>query len=306
MEIFRRRKNNLRKFSIVVPSRETDFPHVKNNLESYLNVEAEEVLLCVDDNISQNFQNQIFSLYDSIKKKNNEISPLEIIKVERREDFAFHQAWVRRKGFLKAKNDLILTGDTDLYINKNVTEAIKIVGKNEIGLASLQKFPLHSNLMGSFLTIWRLMYQMFLRATYYRVFIGLYALYRPYWLETENDGIKNLKNVQRKIKKAMKQAVAEAMKEEGEFLEKQIKKSARKFGLKDTGKLLKSVRAKASKDTVEIEIEDYGAILDAGYVTKTGKRVRKPFISSDSELKEKSVTKRVEKSLKKTIKRKLK
>ena len=195
MEIFQRRTNNLRKFSIVVPSRETDFPYLKNNLESYLNVESEEVLLCVDDDISQDFQNQIFSLYDSIKKKNNEISALEIIKVERREDFKFHQAWVRRKGFLKAKNDVILTGDIDLYINKKVTEAIKIVGKNEIGLASLQKFPLHSNLMGSFLTIWRLMYQMFLRATYYRVFTGLYALYRPYWLETEDDGIKNLKNV---------------------------------------------------------------------------------------------------------------
>ena len=102
---------------------------------------------------------------------------------------------MRRKGFLEAKNDVILTGDIDLYINKHVLDAVNIVGKDGIGLASVQKFPLQSNLKASIITIWRLVYQVFLRSTYSGVFTGLYAIYRPYWLETEDDQIKSLQNV---------------------------------------------------------------------------------------------------------------
>ena len=185
---------NLKKFSIVVPSRESDFILIKKNLLSYLTVGAEEFLLCVDDDSSEEFIDNVNNLYEKLKKKHTDISSLRIIRVERRPDFQFHQAWVRRKGFLSAKNDYILTGDIDLFINKKVVKAIETVGQNNIGLASLQKFPFQSNLRFSFITIWRMMYQTLIRATYRDVFTGLYALYRPYWLDTEDEKIKNLKN----------------------------------------------------------------------------------------------------------------
>ena len=185
---------NLKKFSIVVPSRESDFHLINKNLVSYLTVSAEEFLLCVDDDCSKEFIDNVNNLYEKLKKKHTDISSLRIIQVERRPDFQFHQAWIRRKGFLSAKNDYILTGDIDLFINKKVVKAIETVGQNNIGLASLQKFPFQSNLRFSFITIWRMMYQTMIRATYRDVFTGLYALYRPYWLDTEDEKIKNLKN----------------------------------------------------------------------------------------------------------------
>jgi len=186
--------NNVNNFSIVVPARESDFPHIQNNFISYLSVGAEELILCIDDDSSNEFIENVNNLYEKLKKKHDNISSLKILKIERRPDYQFHQAWVRRKGFLTAKNDVILTGDIDLYINKCVLNAINIVGKNNVGLTSLQKFPFQSNLRATFLTIWRLMYQMLIRATYRDVFTGLYALYRPYWLDTEDEKIKNLQN----------------------------------------------------------------------------------------------------------------
>jgi len=179
---------------VVVPSRESDLPYIKHNLHTYLRVGAEELILCVDEDSNQKFLDNVSSLYESIKKEYS-VSELKILQVERRSDYSFHQAWVRRKGFLEAKNDVILTGDIDLHINRSVLNAVNIVGIDNIGLASVQKFPFQSNLRRSIITTWRLLYMAFIRYTYYSVFTGLYALYRPYWLETEDDGIKKLQNV---------------------------------------------------------------------------------------------------------------
>ena len=78
------------------------------------------------------------------------------------------------------------------------------------------------------------------------------------------------------------------------------------MGLKDTGKLIGSIKAtKVNKNKFEIVMESYGHILDSGYKTKTGKLVKKPVVSGDRELKEKAITKRVEETVKKIIKRKL-
>lgn len=157
-------------------------------------VGAEEMILCIDDDSSQEFITNVHSLYDRIKKRYPDASLLKVLKVEKRTDYSFHQAWVRRKGFLESKNDIILTGDIDLYINKCVLNAVELVGKDNIGLASVQKFPLQSNLKSSLSTIWRLAGQMMIRKLYHSVFTGLYAFYRPYWIETEDSRIKELRN----------------------------------------------------------------------------------------------------------------
>lgn len=164
-------------------------------MHTYLKVGAEEVLLCIDKENSDHLVSKLESLYDSIKTDYADASLLKILEVEKKDDYSFQQAWVRRKGFLEARNDVILTGDIDLYINRCVQKAVNIVGKDNIGLASVQKFPLQSNLKGSLSTIWRLVYQVLIRSIYFGVFTGLYAVYRPYWLETEDERIKSLQNV---------------------------------------------------------------------------------------------------------------
>ena len=179
---------------MVVPTRDADLLYIKHNLHTYLRIGADEMILCIDEDSNQTFIDELNSIYDGIKKKYSNVSELKILKVEKRSDYNFHQAWVRRKGFLTAKNDVILTGDIDLHINKKVLKAIDIVGKNNVGLASLQKFQLQSNLNNSVTTIWRIFYLTLLRTLYHSIFTGLYAMYRPYWLETEDEKIKELKN----------------------------------------------------------------------------------------------------------------
>ena len=65
---------------------------------------------------------QLESLYDKSRQITRDASQLKILEVEKKNDYSFQQAWVRMKGFLEARNDVILTGDIDLYINRCVSE----------------------------------------------------------------------------------------------------------------------------------------------------------------------------------------
>ena len=89
------------------------------------------------------------------------------------------------KAFLKQ-----LTCDIDLVINKNVLKAVKLVGKDNIGLVSCSKrYPYKG-----FKKLWKNSTHFLIRMFYPVRFTGLYALWRPFWLETEDEGIKKLKN----------------------------------------------------------------------------------------------------------------
>lgn len=104
-----------------------------------------------------------------------------IVGVEHREDYAYQQAWIRRKGFLEAEHDRILNTDIDLLLNRNVLKAVNMVGRDGVGLVSLSKTKPCSNLVNAYIRVTR----------YYTVlrqkgrFSGLYALWRPYWLDSE-------------------------------------------------------------------------------------------------------------------------
>ncbi|MFX1512912.1 MAG: hypothetical protein ACFFCQ_10025, partial [Promethearchaeota archaeon] len=87
-----------------------------------------------------------------------------------------------------------------------VMKAIELVGNNNIGLASLSKFRQPYNLLTFLQTFGyfslRFFYFIFLRHLHrdYKsgkglqmtLFTGLYAFYRPYWRDTEDEGIKKL------------------------------------------------------------------------------------------------------------------
>lgn len=172
-------------FSIVCPIH-NEVNLIPITLPSFYSVSPSEVLLCLDKPAPKNI---VKTIHKNASLFNAE-GLTRIIEVERNPQFAFHQAWVRRKGFLEAKHDRILTTDIDLIINKNVLNAVERVGKNNIGLVSCSKrYPYRG-----FQKIWRNITYELVRLVYPIRFTGLYAIWRPYWLDSEDDDIKKLAN----------------------------------------------------------------------------------------------------------------
>jgi hypothetical protein len=183
------------KFSIVVPVKdEADL--IQRTLWSYYAVEPSEVLICTDKPCERNVRKAVNEIAELLHTK--EIT--RIIEIKKSSEWNFHQAHVRRAGFHEAKFDRILTGDIDLVINKNVLKALDLVGKNNVGLASLTKLQ-YPHLLTDY---WRLGVVIFLRKVVHAladsvigttVFSGLYALWRPYWLDSEpREGVKKFVN----------------------------------------------------------------------------------------------------------------
>jgi len=185
-------------FSLVCPIRnEVDL--IPITLPSFFMVEPSEVLLCLDKPAPKN----VVEVINKVTSFLGVEDLTRIIEVERNPEYKFHQAWVRRKGFLEAKHDRILTTDIDLVINRNVLKAVEMVGKNNVGLVSCSK----ARKISGFTSFYRYLAESFLRKIVHRLlakfykggglsatsFTGLYAIWRPYWLDTEKE-IKKLVN----------------------------------------------------------------------------------------------------------------
>lgn len=67
-------------------------------------------------------------------------------------------------------------------------QAVNLVGRDNIGLASCSKF--YS--VRSFLGLWRAIVYHLARRVHFSPFTGLYAIFRPYWVDSEDEGIKKL------------------------------------------------------------------------------------------------------------------
>ena len=171
-------------WSLVCPIKD-EVDLITKTFPSFYAVNPSEVIFCFDNPPHK----ETYEIAKKIADKHEDIST-KFLFVDRDPEFAFHQAWVRRKGFLDAKYDRILTTDSDLMINKDVLKAIELVGKNNIGLVSCSKrYPyrgIHK--------IWRNITQEIVRMFYPVRFSGLYAIWRPYWLDSEGEGIKKLQN----------------------------------------------------------------------------------------------------------------
>ena len=173
------------KFSVVVPVK-NEVALIRQTLWSYYAVKPAEVIICTDKPCEGTVEKQI----NNIAKLSDAGDITRIVEVEKSAEWGFHQAHVRRQGFCEAKFDRILTGDVDLVINKKVHKALRLVGENDVGLASLVKFHYPMHLMD----YWRLGINMFLSKVVHGLvdsimgtssFSGLYALWRPYWLNSE-------------------------------------------------------------------------------------------------------------------------
>jgi glycosyltransferase involved in cell wall biosynthesis len=172
-------------FSLVCPVyKEVDL--IPKSLPSFYKVNPSEVILCFDDPVPSK---ETYELCQKISHYYNQI-PTEFVLVKRNPEYKFHQPWVRRTGFRKAKYDKILTVDADLVINKKVLKAVELAGKDNIGLVSCSKEYPHTGIQ----KIWLMITQKIVNLVYPIRFTGLYAIWRPYWLDSEDNGIKKLRD----------------------------------------------------------------------------------------------------------------
>lgn len=177
-------------FSIVLPVK-SESHLLEKCLTSCYAVNPDEVLVCLDDPPHEKTLQET----NRIAKKLGWSNKTKIITIPKNPEFRFHQAWVRREGFRNAKNDRILTVDVDTVINKNVLKALSLVGKDDVGFVSC----LTSHTKNGLIALWRHIAFKIANKSSPPQFTGLYALWRPYWLDSEDENIKSLEDA-RKVK----------------------------------------------------------------------------------------------------------
>jgi len=175
-------------FSIVVPVKDEVYL-IPTTLPSYYAVNPSEVIICTDKPTPR----KVRRVVQKVAVACDAMDITRIVEVERDSEYKYHQAWVRRTGFRKAKYDRILTVDADLVINKKVLKAVELVGKDNIGLVSCSKKYPYKGIQ----KIWRMITQKIVNLVYPIRFTGLYAIWRPYWLDSEDEGIKRLRSPKR-------------------------------------------------------------------------------------------------------------
>jgi glycosyltransferase involved in cell wall biosynthesis len=168
---------DVRPFSIVIPVH-TETELIEGCLRSCCQLDPSEVVVCLDNPPQDGVVEEIsrVSRYLGIQER------VRVILVDRNLEYAFHQAWVRRQGFRAAKHDLILTVDIDNVVNKNVLQAVRLAGREDIGFVSCLTRHTWRGPLG----LWRLIGFTISNRLVGPAMTGLYALWRPFWLETED------------------------------------------------------------------------------------------------------------------------
>ncbi len=219
---------------------------ITNPLLSFYGLHPSELILCFDDPIPSE---ETYNSCREISRVHSKI-PTKFLKVRRNPEYKYHQAWVRRRGFMEAKYDRILTTDADLVVNSNVLKAVKMVGKENIGLVSCSKrYP--SN---GIRKVWLMITQKIVNLVYPVRFTGLYAIWRPYWLDSEDEGIKNL----RSPKKHYEAKDSEVVFGEDVYLRDCLVKKHRAVYLRDVGAVCLTPDA-ADKQYVQFQSGRYFA-----------------------------------------------
>lgn len=166
-------------FSIVVLIAERDRALVPRVLPSWLALGSSDVVLGVDEPASLELREVI----ESVAKGDPSVRILEVPFDPR---WKYRMAEVRRKCFSEARYDRILTGDIDILVNKACLRAVDLVGKDDIGLVSLEKRRGAGTVGEAFRNVTKKALKVTTRRHF---FTGLYALYRPYWIDSEDQEV---------------------------------------------------------------------------------------------------------------------
>jgi glycosyltransferase involved in cell wall biosynthesis len=159
----------MKPFSVVIPVSKWDCELASRTLLSWLKLPTDDILLCVDDQVQPSLIGDTVNGDPRVRYVFVGVSP-----------WKFRQAYVRRQGFKSAKHDVILTGDADVVPNLNVLRAVELAGEDGVGVVNVQM-----DMKGKH---WRNFWRGVVRHLNHTAFhTGLYALYRPYWIETEDE-----------------------------------------------------------------------------------------------------------------------
>jgi len=189
-------------FSIVVPIKD-EVKYIPRTLPSYYSLRPGEVVLCFDDPPDV----EALAITKKVIKTCGAENISKFIFVKHDPEWAYHQANVRRSGFKAARYDRILTVDIDILINRKILKTLELVGKNNVGLSSCSKFYYPVGLSGFFRAVERNVFRkidsyvdkLLARRSSSATFSGLYAIYRPYWLDSEDSNeVKRLTSVKTK------------------------------------------------------------------------------------------------------------
>lgn len=167
------------KFSIVCPIKD-EVELIPKTLPSYYNLDPTEVILCVDKPAPQNVVKTIMKVARAFQA----VEKTRIIEVKRNPEYKFHQAYVRRNGFLQAKNDKILTADIDIIIDEKITKYFSLINE-KIKLISFAKTSFPPNFRYIIAKLIHKVYRLIKRQTY-QSFTGLYFFSKEAWIETED------------------------------------------------------------------------------------------------------------------------
>lgn len=185
-------------FSVVIPIK-NEWHLVSTTLPTWFSLKPIDVVLCFDKPAHA----KTVKMVKAVAEEHDRMEQTKIIEVPKNPEYIFHQAWVRRTGFRQADCDIILTGDIDQSVNNNCLKAVALAGRNKIGLASMQKFYMPKNIMHFYRTIIGTGYRWLSHLSAGRSFsgfTGLYAFFRPYWIETEpEEEIKKLVNPKQSV-----------------------------------------------------------------------------------------------------------
>jgi hypothetical protein len=169
-------------FSVVIPVANRDAGLVPRTLPSWLALGADDVVIATDKPASAELRDAVIKVVRARKAARF----VTVIEVPRDSAYHFHQAFVRRSGFMAAAHDAILTGDIDLLVRKRAAKAAAKVGVGGVGLVSLSKLGGVTGASSALRTVSFLVMQKLNPPK----FGGLYAFWRPYWLETEDYGVR--------------------------------------------------------------------------------------------------------------------
>jgi hypothetical protein len=159
-------------FSVVIPIKdETDL--LPYSLPSAYMLEPDEVILTMEPN------EDTIKTAKKISAKFKHIETKILVLNEETPSWRDRHAYARRKGFMKCRNDTIVTVDIDKVVDPKVKEHLHLIGKNNVGLISFIELPFPFDL--------RRYVAAFIQKIGYRdSFTGLYAFSKKAWIKTED------------------------------------------------------------------------------------------------------------------------
>lgn len=194
----------MRPFSIVLPVKD-EARFLPYSLNSAIDLRPDEIVFVVDANARGRMMAEV-ALRICRKRVYN---GMKIVEVERNPTWNFYQAWVRRVGYLAAKNDVILTFDVDNILQPAILAGLEIVGRDNIAFVTFAKSAalkrgfsnaVRKSMLGARERLSNgglsgIMRKRLGAVQAKKPFPGLYWMYRPFYLElVPEDEIRRIYN----------------------------------------------------------------------------------------------------------------